>query len=76
MTYRPLWRGRPLEAAAYPPPIALIAMLLVPVQAVAGEPPSRYGVDAPELARLGPYAVGIPCRWSLSPGAGRWDREA
>jgi predicted dienelactone hydrolase len=41
------------------PPIALIAMLLVAVQAFAAEPPSRYGVDAPELARLGPYAVGV-----------------
>ncbi len=38
--------------------IALILVLLsVPV--FADEPPSRYGVDAPELARLGPYAVGI-----------------
>ncbi len=41
------------------PPIALIAMLLVSVQAFATAPPSRYGVDAPELARLGPYAVGV-----------------
>ncbi len=41
------------------PPIALIATLLVSVQAFAAAPPSRYGVDAPELARLGPYAVGV-----------------
>jgi predicted dienelactone hydrolase len=27
--------------------------------AFAAEPPSRYGVDAPELARLGDYAVGF-----------------
>ena len=27
--------------------------------AFGGEPPSRYGVDAPELARLGEYAVGV-----------------
>ncbi len=40
-------------------PIALIAVLLVAVHVFAGEPPSRYGVDAPELARLGPYAVGV-----------------
>ncbi len=40
-------------------PIALIAVLLVSVHVFAGEPPSRYGVDAPELARLGPYAVGV-----------------
>jgi predicted dienelactone hydrolase len=26
---------------------------------IAGEPPSRYGVDAPELARLGDQAVGV-----------------
>jgi predicted dienelactone hydrolase len=26
---------------------------------LAGEPPSRFGVDAPELARLGNYAVGV-----------------
>ena len=41
------------------PPITLIAMLLALVPAFAAEPPSRYGVDAPELARLGPYAVGV-----------------
>src|SRR5271155_4944988 len=27
--------------------------------ALAGEAPSRYGVDAPELAHLGRYAVGV-----------------
>src|ERR1700733_14375650 len=26
---------------------------------LAGEPPSRFGVDAPELARLGDQAVGV-----------------
>ncbi len=41
------------------PPITLIAMLLALIPAFAAEPPSRYGVDAPELARLGPYAVGV-----------------
>jgi len=34
-------------------------MLFVANQVFAGEPPSRYGVDAPELAHLGPYAVGV-----------------
>jgi predicted dienelactone hydrolase len=38
--------------------IALI-LLLVSIRGFADEPPSRYGVDAPELARLGPYAVGV-----------------
>jgi predicted dienelactone hydrolase len=36
---------------------AIVLCYVVPV--LAGGPPSRYGVDAPELARLGPYAVGI-----------------
>lgn len=27
--------------------------------ACGADPPSRFGVDAPELARLGPYAVGV-----------------
>ena len=38
--------------------IALI-LLLLSIPVLADAPPSRYGVDAPELARLGPYAVGI-----------------
>ena len=38
--------------------IALI-LLFVSIPVFADGPPSRYGVDAPELARLGPYAVGI-----------------
>jgi predicted dienelactone hydrolase len=38
--------------------IALM-LLLLSVPVFADEPPGRYGVDAPELARLGPYAVGI-----------------
>jgi predicted dienelactone hydrolase len=38
----------------------LPAMLLCCVNPVlAGGPPSRYGVDAPQLAHLGQYAVGI-----------------
>jgi predicted dienelactone hydrolase len=39
--------------------LAVIAMLLTSSLGFADEPPSRYGVDAPELARLGPYAVGF-----------------
>jgi predicted dienelactone hydrolase len=40
--------------------IALLALILSYVgPALAGGPPSRYGVDAPELARLGDYAVGV-----------------
>jgi len=39
---------------------ALLAMAVFCVgSAHAGEPPSRFGVDAPELARLGPFAVGV-----------------
>ena len=38
----------------------LLAMVLSCVgPVIAGEPPSRYGVDAPELARLGDQAVGV-----------------
>ena len=38
----------------------LLAMLLSCAGRVAaGDPPSRYGVDAPELARLGDQAVGV-----------------
>jgi predicted dienelactone hydrolase len=38
--------------------IALI-LLWLSIPVFADEPPSRFGVDAPELAPLGPYAVGI-----------------
>jgi predicted dienelactone hydrolase len=41
---------------------ALLACSAVPgwaAPASTGEPPSRFGVDAPELARLGTYAVGF-----------------
>jgi predicted dienelactone hydrolase len=36
-----------------------LLLLLAGAQVFAAEPPSRYGVDAPELAHLGRYAVGI-----------------
>ncbi len=40
--------------------IALLAMSMFSVGAVAaGEPPSRPGIDAPELAHLGSFAVGV-----------------
>jgi predicted dienelactone hydrolase len=39
--------------------IALAAILLVATPAFAADPPSRYGVDAPELAPLGRFAVGV-----------------
>ncbi len=40
--------------------IVLLAIVVSCAGAVlAGEPPSRFGVDAPELARLGNYAVGV-----------------
>jgi predicted dienelactone hydrolase len=39
--------------------IGLIAILLVGKPVFAADPPSRYGVDAPELAHLGPFAVGL-----------------
>src|SRR5271166_4942382 len=38
---------------------ALILLLSAPIAAVAADPPSRYGIDAPELAHLGSYAVGV-----------------
>lgn len=34
-------------------------LCLAALPLIAGEPASRFGVDAPELARLGPYAVGV-----------------
>ena len=39
--------------------IALTAMLLAGNPVFAADPPSRYGVDAPELAHLGRFAVGV-----------------
>ena len=39
--------------------LPVIAAVWVAGAAVAGEPLSRPGVDAPELARLGPHAVGL-----------------
>ena len=40
--------------------LILLALLVVCAeQVLAGGPPSRYGVDAPELARLGKFAVGV-----------------
>jgi len=40
--------------------LILLALLVVCAgQVLAGGPPSRYGVDAPELARLGEFAVGV-----------------
>ena len=39
--------------------IALIVMLSASMPVFADGPPSRYGVDAPELAHLGRYAVGV-----------------
>src|SRR5271165_4899160 len=41
------------------PTLASIMALSIAVPAAAAEPPSRYGVDAPELAHLGAYAVGV-----------------
>ncbi len=39
--------------------IVLASMVCGAVAAFGGEPPSRYGVDAPELAQLGARAVGV-----------------
>jgi predicted dienelactone hydrolase len=39
--------------------IALLAIVCWVGPVLAGEPPSRFGVDAPELARLGDHAVGV-----------------
>ena len=38
---------------------ALLIVLSWPMRSLAGDAPSRFGVDAPELARLGSYAVGV-----------------
>ena len=52
-----------------PQPLQRLAMVLAALAvvsasataraAVGSDPPSRFGVDAPELARLGPHAVGV-----------------
>jgi predicted dienelactone hydrolase len=39
--------------------LLLLAMVFAHGPVLAGEPPSRFGVDAPELARLGDQAVGV-----------------
>jgi len=39
--------------------ISLALLALVAAAVARGEPPSRFGVDAPELAPLGPHAVGV-----------------
>jgi predicted dienelactone hydrolase len=39
--------------------MVLLAIISCMGPVLAGEPPSRYGVDAPELARLGDDAVGV-----------------
>ena len=39
--------------------LMLAALCTTSVPLTAGEPASRFGVDAPELARLGSYAVGV-----------------
>jgi predicted dienelactone hydrolase len=39
--------------------IWLALLVVCTEQVLAGSPPSRYGVDAPELARLGEHAVGV-----------------
>ena len=36
---------------------------------LAGGPPSVYGVDAPELARLGKYSVGVRTLYLVQRGA-------
>jgi predicted dienelactone hydrolase len=37
----------------------VLALVMCAAPALAGGPPSRYGVDAPELAHLGNFAVGV-----------------
>src|SRR6266403_1980279 len=39
--------------------VLLLAMVCCALPVAAGEPPGRYGIDAPELARLGDHAVGV-----------------
>jgi predicted dienelactone hydrolase len=48
--------------------VVLLAIVCCVGPALAGEPPSRYGVDAPELARLGEDAVGVKTLHLLQPG--------
>ena len=38
---------------------SLLLAMIAAGSALAGEVPSRFGVDAPELARLGEFAVGV-----------------
>jgi predicted dienelactone hydrolase len=40
-------------------PAALLSIAAVCGTALAGEPPSRFGVDAPELAHFGAFGVGV-----------------
>ncbi len=40
-------------------PVLLLLLSATRMAAIAAEPPSRPGVDAPELARLGEFAVGV-----------------
>ena len=50
--------------------LAVMFLLSSPWPAAAADgPPSRPGVDAPELARLGPRAVGVRTLELLAPGA-------
>jgi predicted dienelactone hydrolase len=46
--------------------LAMVVLCIGPVYA--GEPPSRYGVDAPELARPGSDAVGFKTLHLVQPG--------
>jgi predicted dienelactone hydrolase len=48
--------------------LALCLGCLVAASALAGGPPSRPAVDAPELARLGPFGAGVRTIELLQPG--------
>src|SRR5258708_18014621 len=48
--------------------VLLLAMVCCALPVAAGEPPSRYGIDAPELARLGDHAVGVKPRHLVKHG--------
>src|SRR5713101_5400386 len=39
--------------------VLLLAIVCCALPVAAGEPPSRYGIDAPELAHPGDHAVGV-----------------
>jgi predicted dienelactone hydrolase len=52
-----LWLTAPCIAASVSPKVS-----------AAAEPPSRFGVDAPELAGLGPHAVGVRTLELRDPG--------